>query len=75
MSAQLGNKMRKWLANDVTQTLSNFSLSNMPSARQYKDVATRLDELQHLVKQIQQEIEALRSQGEVAPSGCWIVRF
>lgn len=47
----------------------------MPSARQYKDVATRLDELQHLVKQVQQEIEALLAQGEVAPPGCWIVRY
>jgi hypothetical protein len=75
MTIQLGSKMRKWLANDVTQPFSIFSLSNMSSARQHKDVATRLDELQHLVKQHQEEIEALRSQGEVAPPGCWIVRY
>ena len=46
----------------------------MPNARQKKDVASRLDELKHLLKQLQQDIEDIRSEGEIAPSGCWIVR-
>ena len=46
----------------------------MPNARQQKDVASRLDELKHLLKQLQQDIEDIRSEGEIAPSGCWIVR-
>ena len=47
----------------------------MPNARQQKDVASRLDELKHLLKQLQQDIEDIRSEGEIAPSGCWIVRY
>ena len=47
----------------------------MVNARQKKDLATRLDELKHLLKQLQQDIEDIRSEGEIAPSGCWIVRY
>ncbi len=47
----------------------------MANARQQKDVATRLDELKHLIEQLQQDIEDIRDEGEIAPSGCWIVRY
>ncbi len=47
----------------------------MANARQHKDLATRLDELKHLIKQLQQDIEDIRDEGEIAPSGCWIVRY
>ena len=47
----------------------------MANARQNKDLATRLDELKHLIKQLQQNIENIRDEGEIAPSGCWIVRY
>ncbi|MBE9168646.1 hypothetical protein IQ238_14410 [Pleurocapsales cyanobacterium LEGE 06147] len=47
----------------------------MATARQQQDFATRLDELQDLVAQLQQEIEDLCAEGEVAPAGCWIVRY
>ena len=47
----------------------------MANARQDKDLATRLDELKHLIKQLQQDIEDIRDEGEIAPSGCWIVRY
>ena len=47
----------------------------MVNARQKKDSATRIDELKHLLKQLQQDIEDIRSEGEIAPSGCWIVRY
>ncbi len=47
----------------------------MANAHQQKDVATRLDELKHLIEQLQQDIEDIRDEGEIAPSGCWIVRY
>ena len=47
----------------------------MANARQHKDLATRLDELKHLIKQLQQDIQDIRDEGEIAPSGCWIVRY
>ncbi|MGB5633135.1 MAG: hypothetical protein WBM44_23270 [Waterburya sp.] len=47
----------------------------MANARQDKDLATRLDELKHLIKQLQQDLENIRDEGEIAPSGCWIVRY
>ena len=47
----------------------------MANAGQHKDLATRLDELKHLIKQLQQDIEDIRDEGEIAPSGCWIVRY
>ncbi len=47
----------------------------MANARQQKDLATRLDELKHLIKQLQQDIQDIRDEGEIAPSGCWIVRY
>ena len=47
----------------------------MANNRQQKDVATRLDELKHLLQQLQQDIEDIRDEGEIAPSGCWIVRY
>ena len=57
-------------------TNSNFfGVLTMANARQQKDVATRLDELKHLIQQLQQDIEDIRDEGEIAPSGCWIVRY
>ena len=47
----------------------------MANAGQQKDVATRLDELKHLLEQLQQEIEDVHREGEIAQSGCWIVRY
>ena len=47
----------------------------MTNARQQKDFATRLDELKYLIQQLQQDIEDIRDEGEIAPSGCWIVRY
>ncbi|MGK7872368.1 MAG: hypothetical protein AB4426_03345 [Xenococcaceae cyanobacterium] len=47
----------------------------MVSARQHKDFATRLDELKHLLNQLQQNLEDIRASGEIAPPGCWIVRY
>ena len=67
--------MRTWLANFVTQPIRIFlGVLTMANARQQKDVATRLDELKHLIQQLQQDIEDIRDEGEIAPSGCWIVR-
>ena len=47
----------------------------MANARQQKDFATRLDELKHLLEQLQQDLENIKLEGEIAPSGCWIVRY
>ena len=47
----------------------------MANARQHKDVATRLDELKHLIERLQQDIEDIRDEGEIARAGCWIVRY
>ena len=47
----------------------------MPNARQQKDLATRLSELNFLQSQLQQDIKAIELEGEIAPSGCWIVRY
>ena len=47
----------------------------MPNARQRKDLATRLEELNFLQSQLQQDIKAIELEGEIAPSGCWIVRY
>ncbi len=47
----------------------------MVNARQQKDFATRLDELKHLLEQVQQDLENIKLEGEIAPSGCWIVRY
>ena len=47
----------------------------MANARQQKDFATRLDELKHLLEQVQQDLENIKLEGEIAPSGCWIVRY
>ena len=52
-----------------------FLSLTMANDRQQKDVATRLDELKHLLQQLQQDIEDIRDEGEIAPSGCWIVRY
>ena len=49
----------------------------MASSRQQKqhhDLGKRLEQLKVLVTQIEQEIEDLRSEGELAPPSCWIVR-
>ena len=68
--------MRTWLANFVAQPIRIFlGVLTMANARQQKDVATRLDELKHLIQQLQQDIEDIRDEGEIAPSGCWIVRY
>ncbi len=47
----------------------------MANARQQKDLATRLTELKHLLEQLQQDLENIQLEGEIAPSGCWIVRY
>ncbi len=47
----------------------------MANARQQKDLATRLDELKHLLEQVQQDLDNIKLEGEIAPSGCWIVRY
>ena len=47
----------------------------MPNARQQKDLATRISELNFLQQQLQQDIKAIEREGEIAPSGCWIVRY
>jgi len=47
----------------------------MPSARQRSDFITRLDELKRMVEQLQQNMKDIRLEGEVAPPGCWIVRY
>lgn len=46
----------------------------MPNARQQKDLATRISELNFLQQQLQQNIKTIERSGEIAPSGCWIVR-
>ena len=50
----------------------------MASSRQQKqhhDLGKRLEQLKVLVTQIEQEIEDLRKEGELAPPSCWIVRY
>ncbi len=47
----------------------------MPNARQQKDLASRLSELNFLIEQLQKDIKAIEQSGEIAPSGCWIVRY
>jgi len=47
----------------------------MVSARQHKDFSTRFDELKHLLQQLQQGIEDINDEGDIAPPGCWIVRY
>ena len=47
----------------------------MPNARQQKDLATRLSELNFLLEQLQQDIKTIKLEGEIAPSGCWVVRY
>ncbi len=47
----------------------------MANTRQQKDFATRLDELKHLLEQVQQALENIKLEGEIAPPGCWIVRY
>ena len=42
----------------------------MANARQQKDFATRLEELNHLLEQVQQDLENIKLEGEFAPSGC-----
>ncbi len=74
--------MRIWLANFITQPNPLFdclypflTVFTMVNARQQKDFATRLDELKHLLEQVQQDLENIQLEGEIAPSGCWIVRY
>ena len=47
----------------------------MVSARQHKDFSTRFEELKYLVQQFQQDIYDIHDEGEIAPPGCWIVRY
>lgn len=47
----------------------------MPNARQQKDLASRLSELNFLTEQLQKDIKAIELEGEIAPSGCWIVHY
>jgi hypothetical protein len=47
----------------------------MVSASKHKDLSTRFDELKYLVKQLQQGIEDINDEGDIAPPGCWIVRY
>lgn len=45
------------------------------SQKQQQDLVIRLEQLKSLFTQIQQEIEALSSIGDLAPLGAWIVRY
>lgn len=47
----------------------------MPNARQQTDLATRISELNFLQQQLQQDLKIIEQEGEIAPSGCWIVRY
>ena len=47
----------------------------MVSFRQRKDFGYRFDKLKQRMEQLQQEIYDIRSEGEIAPGGCWIVRY
>ena len=47
----------------------------MVSSRQRKDFSYRFDELKRLLDQLQQEMYDIREEGEIAPPGCWIVRY
>ncbi len=46
-----------------------------PNQKQQPDLGIRLEQLKALFNHIQQEIEHLKSRGDLAPSGAWIVRY
>jgi len=50
-------------------------MSNLNQQNKQQDLEVRLEELKYLFAQIDQEIELLNQQGELAPPGCWIVRY
>lgn len=40
-----------------------------------QDLETRLEKVQSLLQEIDKEIETQTRQGDIAPNGCWIVRY
>lgn len=50
-------------------------MDNSNQQKKQEDLGKRLEELKSLLAQIDQEIELLTQQGELAPPGCWIVRY
>ncbi len=45
------------------------------SQRRKQDLAQRIEQLNSLVERLNAEIDKINRDGEIAPSGCWIVRY
>ncbi len=50
-------------------------MSSARSRKQQQDLAARIDQVKDQLSRLEQEIGKIRASGEVAPAGCWIVRF
>ncbi len=46
-----------------------------PRNHKIQDIGMRFEQVKFLFSEIEQEIKFLSSQGELAPEGCWIVRY
>ncbi len=50
----------------------------MPKSRKQtpiEDLTNRAEKLELTLKRLEQEIQEILASGEVAPTGCWIVRY
>ena len=50
-------------------------MSSSHQQQKQQDLANRLEELKSMFKDLEQEIEQINKQGELAPNGAWIVRY